>query len=196
MVVAADLLLGPEAMAVDEPAPGPPEPPDAGEALLQAFDAVRDELFDRLYALLGNYDDAQDALQTAFLRCWQARAGLPAVRNLRGWVWRVGLNAARDLRDRLRRRRGSPLGAVEETAVCPQPSPPDALVHRERLERLRAALTHLRPEEKDVFLQRQSGALTYEDIARLGGAAVATVKSRMRAALRKLRQLLRDEAPG
>lgn len=180
-------------MVVDEPATGPPEPPDAGEGLLQAFDAVRDELFDRLYSLLGNRDDAQDALQAAFLRCWQARAGLPAVRNLRGWVWRVSLNAARDLRDRLRRRRGRPLSTVEESAVCPRPAPPDALVERERLDRLRAALAHLRPEEKDVFLLRLSGGRTYEDIARLRGAAVATVKSRMRAALRKLRQILRDD---
>ena len=194
MVVAEDLLDRPESLAVDEPPPSPPEPPpDEGEGLLQAFDAVRKELFGTLYVLLGNYDDAQDALQVAFLRCWQARAGLSAVRNLRGWIWRVSLNAASDLRARLRRRRGSPLSAVEGTAFCPRPSPPDALVDREQLARLRAALVHLRPEERDVFLLRQSGGLTYEDIARLRGDAVGTVKSRMRAALRKLRQLLRDE---
>src|SRR5438270_13532284 len=113
MIAAADFLLRPEGIAVDEPAPSPPEPPpEAGEALLRTFDAVRNELFGTLYLLLGNYDDAQDALQVAFLRCWQARAGVPAVRNLRGWIWRVSLNAASDLRDRLRRRRGSPLSAV------------------------------------------------------------------------------------
>jgi RNA polymerase sigma-70 factor (ECF subfamily) len=194
MVVATDLLDRPESLAVEEPPSSHSEPPpDAGEGLLPAFDAVRKELFGTLYTLLGNYDDAQDALQVAFLRCWQARAGLPAVRNLRGWIWRVSLNAASDLRDRLRRRRGSPLSAVEGTAFCPRPSPPEALAGRERLDRLRAALAHLRPEERDVFLLRLSGALTYEDIARLRGDAVGTVKSRMRIALRKLRRLLRDD---
>jgi RNA polymerase sigma-70 factor (ECF subfamily) len=194
MVAAADFLLRPEGIAVDEPAPCPPEPPpEAGEALLREFGAVRHELFGTLYLLLGNYDDAQDALQVAFLRCWQARAGVPAVRNLRGWIWRVSLNATSDLRVSLRRRRGSPLSTVEDNAFCPRPSPPDALVGRERLDRLRTALLQLRPEEREVFLLRQHGALTYDDIARLRGDAVGTVKSRMRAALRKLRELLRDE---
>ena len=193
-MVAADFLLRPEGIAVDEPAPCPPEPPpEAGEALLREFDAVRNELFGTLYLLLGNYDDAQDALQVAFLRCWQARAGVPAVRNLRGWIWRVSLNAASDLRDRLRLRRGSPLSIVEGSAFCPLPSPPEALLGREQVERLRAALAHLRPEERDVFLLRQHGGLTYDDIARRRGDAVGTVKSRMRAALRKLRHLLRDD---
>jgi RNA polymerase sigma-70 factor (ECF subfamily) len=194
MLTAASLLDRPESLAVDEPPPSPSEPPpDDGEGLLPAFDAVRKELFGTLYALLGNYDDAQDALQVAFLRCWQARAGLPAVRNLRGWIWRVSLNAASDLRDRLRRRRGSPLSIVEGSAFCPLPSPPEALLGREQIDRLRAALAYLRPEERDVFLLRQHGGLTYDDIARRRGDAVGTVKSRMRAALRKLRHLLRDD---
>ena len=194
MTVAADLLVRPGRMAVDEPTPPPPEPPpDAGADLLRAFEAMRNRLFDALYLLLGNHDDAQDALQVAFLRCWQARAGLSAVRNLRGWIWRVGLNAANDLRDHLRRRRAGPLSLAEGTALCPLPSPPDALAGRERLDRLRAALAHLRPEEREVFLLRQKGGLTYEDIARLRGDAVGTVKTRMRAAVRKLRQILRDE---
>jgi RNA polymerase sigma-70 factor (ECF subfamily) len=193
MVVAADFLDTPEGIAVDEPTPIPPgPPPDAGERLLRAFNAVRHRLFGTLYVLLGNYDDAQDALQVAFLRCWQARAGLAGVRNLRGWIWRVSLNAASDLRDRIRRRRASPLRAAEATALCPRPSPPDALLDRERLDRLRTALAHLRPEERDVFLLRHNGALTYEEIARLRGGPVGTVKTRMRAALRKLRHILRD----
>ena len=44
---------------------------------------------------------------------------------------------------------------------------------KETLERLRKALHDLRPEEKEVFLLRQNGDLTYEEIASLRRTALA-----------------------
>ena len=61
---------------------------------------------------------------------------------------------------------------------------------RETLGKLRDALMHLRPEEKEVFLLRQNGALTYEQIAELHARPVGTVKTQMRSALMKLRKVL------
>ena len=45
--------------------------------------------------------------------------------------------------------------------------PAQTLEEQETLGQLRAALMHLRPEEKEVFLLRQNGDLTYEQIAEL-----------------------------
>ena len=53
--------------------------------------------------------------------------------------------------------------------------------------RLRQAVEQLRPEEQEVFLLRQNGDLTYEEIAQAVGAPLGTVKTRMRLALSKLR---------
>src|SRR3954466_15208169 len=70
----------------------------ASEALLvRVFQQTRDELLGTLHHVLGNPEDAQDVLQVAFLNCWEARAELVNVRNVRSWVWRVTLNAAKDL---------------------------------------------------------------------------------------------------
>ena len=60
------------------------------------------------------------------------------------------------------------------------------------LERLRAAVQQLRPEEREVFLLRQHTDRTYEEIARLRCAPVGTVKTQMRAALQKLRLVLQE----
>ena len=49
--------------------------------------------------------------------------------------------------------------------------------------------------EREVFLLRQNGDLTYERIARLLNVPVGTTKTRMRAALRRLRTVL-DPQPG
>src|SRR5262245_51144637 len=69
----------------------------SGEEFVRAFNAVRNELVSTLFFVLGNHDDAQDAAQDAFLKCWRTRASLREVRNLRAWIFRVGLNAAKDL---------------------------------------------------------------------------------------------------
>ena len=45
-------------------------------------------------------------------------------------------------------------------------------------------------EEKDVFLLRQNGELTYEQIAEVRGCPVSTVKTQMRTALEKIRKVL------
>jgi RNA polymerase sigma-70 factor (ECF subfamily) len=61
------------------------------------------------------------------------------------------------------------------------------------MERLRAALLELRPEEKAIFLLRQNADLTYEEIADLRRCPVGTVKTQMRTALQKLRRVLKDK---
>src|SRR3982750_372937 len=81
----------------------------SAEAFVRAFNTVRTELVSTLYFLLGNHDDAQDAAQDAFLKCWRTRQTLGEVRNLRAWFFRVGLNAARRCAAGPWRRRAKPL---------------------------------------------------------------------------------------
>jgi RNA polymerase sigma-70 factor (ECF subfamily) len=172
-----------------------PEPiPDGvaspSEALVRAFNEMRDELVSTLWFLLGNREDAQDAAQEAFLKCWRAQDGLGEVRNLRAWIFRVGLNAAKDLRRSAWYRRAKPLRGEDVMLTGHEPAPGQALDDREAVERLRQAILALRQEEKEVFLLRQNGELTYEQIAAIRQSPVGTVKTQMRSALQKLRRQL------
>ncbi len=160
--------------------------------LIHAFEDVREELLSTLFFILGNQEDAQDAAQEAFLKCWRYRRQMRGVRNVRAWIFRVGLNAAKDLRRNAFRRRARPLSALSPTTAFPGPSPSDLLLHREQTHRLRTALRDLRGEEKEVFLLRQNGDLTYEQVAHVTRRPVGTVKTQMRTALQKLRQVLRE----
>jgi RNA polymerase sigma-70 factor (ECF subfamily) len=162
----------------------------ARNKLVRAFLESRAELVGTLFFLLGNLDDAQDAAQEAFLKCWRSRRDAARIRNCRAWVFRVGLNAAKDLQRNAWRRRVRPLSALPPAGDLPFPHPVDDLVHREEQEQLHAALLGLRRQEKEVFLLRQNGDLTYEEIARVCRRPVGTVKTQMRAALHKLRQVL------
>ena len=158
--------------------------------MLDEFTKVTDELFRKFHLLLGNTEDAQDALQDAFLDCWKAREMLPKLRNPRAWIWHVGLNAARDFGDRQRRRRMQPLSCVEATAASSEASASDHLLHQEEEELLHDALVRLRPEEREVFRLRQEEALTYDEIARRRSVPSGTVKTQMRPAVSKLKRML------
>jgi RNA polymerase sigma-70 factor, ECF subfamily len=161
-----------------------------GELLLRTFSALRDELVSTLWFVLGNQEDAQDAAQEAFLRCWRTQEGLTDVLNLRAWIFRVGLNAAKDVQRSAWRRRVKPLLGAEAMPIVNAVSPIESLEDQEAVCQLRQALLHLRPEEKEVFLLRQNGELTYEQIAEMQNRPVGTVKTQMRSALQKLRKVL------
>lgn len=160
------------------------------EEFLRIFNEVRVELVSTLYYMLGNQEDAQDAAQDAFLKCWRTRRSLEDVQNIRAWIFRVGLNTAKDLQRSAWRRRARPLLGDCTHGGAGDSSPAAALEEKEVLGRLQLALVELRAEEKAVFLLRQNGDLTYEEIAQLRRLPVGTVKTQMRSALQKLRRVL------
>jgi RNA polymerase sigma-70 factor (ECF subfamily) len=167
-------------------------PPVVVGDLVSTFNGLRDELVSTLWYMLGNRDDACDAAQETFLKCWRSRDGLAEVANVRAWIFRVGMNAARDLRRSAFRRKARPLPG--ESAMYADPAAPlhDRLSKQEEMDRLRVALSELREEEKEIFLLRQNGGLTYEQIAEMRSSPVGTVKTQMRSALIKLRKVLAE----
>ena len=160
------------------------------ERLLSTFHALRDELIGTLFYVLGNREDACDAAQDAFIKCWAARDRLGEVADLRAWIFRVSFNAAKDLQRSAWRRKARPLLEEQLVMLAKDAYPGETLERAESLERLRRAIVCLREEEKEVFLLRQNGELTFDQIAELRGCPVSTVKSHMRSALDKLRKAL------
>jgi RNA polymerase sigma-70 factor (ECF subfamily) len=172
------------------PAASADSPHSSADRLVRAFNDMRDELVSSLLYLLGNREDAQDAAQEAFIKCWRSQESLPDVQNIRAWIFRVGLNTAKDMQRSAWSRKAKPFLA-DETLIEGRDGPPaEQLEEQEDLTRLQQALLDLRPDEKEVFLLRQNGGLTYEEIADLRKAPVGTVKTQMRSALQKLRKVL------
>ena len=164
-----------------------------GARLLEAaFEQYQGELLGTLYYLVGNLEDARDALQEAFIKCWRHQADVVEVENLKAWIFRVALNAGRDIREAAWRRKRQSLPEDESTLVSRHDGPDMIVEHDERLSRLRDALKQLRPEEQEVFLLRQNGELTYEEIAETLAVPTGTVKTRMRLALARLREVLEE----
>jgi len=159
-------------------------------ALELAFARHQGELLGTLYYLVGNLEDARDALQETFVKCWRHQQQVPEIRNLRAWIFRVALNTGRDLRQNAWRRRRKPLSGDEAMIESPQAGPESGVERTEQLALVQRAIRRLRSEEQEVFLLRQNGELTYEEIGEAIGIPTGTVKTRMRLALTKLRKVL------
>ena len=162
------------------------------QELLDVFEQFSSSLFGTVFYVVGNLEDARDALQDAFLKCWQHREELLDVQNVKSWVFTVSLNTARDRRKWAWTRKRQPLPEGDDMLSPPDYSPDASLLRDEEVGRVRTANLTLDPGEQEVFLLRQNGDLTYDEIAESVGAPVGTVKTRMRSALRKLREAVSE----
>jgi len=173
--------------------PFPPKDAQFGEALTEWFRSLQGELVGTVFYLLGNRDDALDAVQEGFLKCWRKREYFGELRNPRAWIFQVVVNTAKDLRGSAWRRKSNPLDEWE-TLKAAGPGPLADAVRQEQMLRLREAIMDLRDEDKEVFLLRQNGGLTYRQIAETLRLPLGTVKTRMRMALLQLRAALREDS--
>jgi len=161
-------------------------------ALENAFAQHQSELLGTLFYLVGNIEDARDALQETFVKCWRHKEKVAEIQNLKAWIFRIALNTGRDLRQTAWRRKRQGLPEDEGMIESSQAGPVAIAEHKERLERVELALRELRGEEQEVFLLRQNGQLKYEEIAEAIGIPLGTVKTRMRLAITKLRESLAE----
>ncbi len=172
-----------------QPSEGVAEPKPS-DLLEQAFARHQHELLGMLYFLVGNVEDARDAYQEAFLKCWRHRETIGQIENLKAWIFCVALNVGRDMRNTPWRRRRRPMPPEEVTQHLEPSEGEQEAVKREQMGLVRQALLRLRLEEQEVFLLRQNGQMTYEEIAQSMNLPLGTVKTRMRLAIGKLREAL------
>ena len=137
------------------------------------------ELYERYYETVfraalrvtGNPADAEDAMQTVFLRVFSRGAAEEAARRPEAYFRRAAVNAAVDV---LRRRAARPEAVFDEAA-------PHAAVERPLLlkEQLRRAIATLDPEEATLFLLRYVEGLSIEELAGIFGIEKNNVTVRL-----------------
>jgi RNA polymerase sigma-70 factor, ECF subfamily len=134
---------------------------------------------------------AEDVHQQVFLEVWQRAPDYdPERASVLTWIMTIARSRAID---ELRRRRPEPHDPSGSFEIAEDPDPelsPDALIERWRVAHL---LSQLRPEEAELLRMRFYEGLSQSEIAERTGIALGTVKMRMVAALRRLRDLIEEE---
>jgi RNA polymerase sigma factor (sigma-70 family) len=135
----------------------------AAQGSASAFAAIykrhHQEIYRYCQSLIGNEQDARDALQETMIKAMRALAGEPREIALRPWLFRIAHNESVSL---MRRRRpAAPLDSVGE-----MPSHGgDADEAREQVRELFDDLSHLTPRQRGALVMRELNGLGYEEIA-------------------------------
>ena len=142
--------------------------------------------------VLGSRADVEEVLQEAFLRAWRSLEGGTRPVEPVAWVFVLTLNLARDMGRRTSSSRSKKdLDDVKESLMeTRQPSPLQSVEDGEAVAAARTAIHALPDPEREVLLMRTSGDIPFSAVAEVLGIPVGTAKSRMRSALRTLRESL------
>jgi RNA polymerase sigma-70 factor, ECF subfamily len=147
--------------------------------------------------VVGDHETAQEIVQDVFTRLWKNAAGYDAGQaGVATWIMRIARNRAID---ELRRRGARPVAdamddesPIADTAA---PSPEEAADATLRRDRVRSALATLPEKQRQAVSLAFFGGRTHAEIARELREPLGTVKTRIRTALRTLRERLAGEEP-
>jgi RNA polymerase sigma-70 factor, ECF subfamily len=159
--------------------------------LESAFLQHQRRVFRAAFRITGNAQDAEDVLQTVFLRLARQGQGTLAVANPPSYLYRAAVNAALDL---LRARRERPTVALEEAQGSPDGSGwrPDQVHEAAELRAwLRRAIAALPPRAAVVFALRHLEGHENKEIARALGMSRVAVAVTLHRARHRLRQEFR-----
>ena len=150
-------------------------------AFAELYERYYETVFRAALRVTGNPADAEDAMQTVFLRVFSRAAAEDAAARPEAYFRRAAVNAAVDV---LRRRAARPEAVFDEAA-------PHAAVERPPLlkEQLRRAIATLDSDEATLFLLRYVEGLSIDELAGLFGLEKNNVTVR----LHRIRLRLRTE---
>ena len=156
----------------------------AFEAIVRRYERV---LFGVARRMLGNYEDALDATQNAFIRAYEGLDQFDPERRFFSWIYRIAINEC--LNARRARRPDDPL--PEEMEAPAEGSPFAGVEKAERSLVIDAALGRLSEDHRLVVVLRHFADLSYGEISDAIGVPEKTVKSRLFDARQRLGELLR-----
>jgi len=139
-----------------------------------------------LRKLLSSADSAEDVLQDVWLDVVRGLSRLADPQALVAWLYRIARDRAFG---RLRKARRIELALDEQQVVDPASVEEDDF-STEDAARIHAALDKLPHEQREVLVLRFLEAMSYEEIARIVGCQLGTVRSRIFYGKRALREAL------
>jgi RNA polymerase sigma-70 factor (ECF subfamily) len=187
--------------------------PEEDAVLVKAFQAGDKYAFDKLvikheeklfnvcYWLLGDYQEANDSAQDAFIKAYRGLGKFRSESRFFTWLYRIAVNTCKNKLRSVEYRQKNKMvrldnpghPAATESAVGIEnesQSPVVKLEKKERLALLKKAINVLPPDQKTVVVLRDIEGLSYKEIASIAGLSLSAVKSRLFRGRQELRERL------
>jgi RNA polymerase sigma-70 factor (ECF subfamily) len=138
--------------------------------------------------ILGNREDAEEAIQDAFLRAFKALGDYEDRERFSSWLTRILVNQCRTVLARTKRR--------DALFAELDPRRLDFIVAAEQDEggwaELENVLGQLPAEQREAIVLKYADDLTYQEMSRITGAGESALKMRVQRAFARLRALLQE----
>jgi RNA polymerase sigma-70 factor (ECF subfamily) len=164
------------------------------EALEEMFASSRSRFVAIAYSILRNREDAEDAVQNAFLSAYRHLRSFEGRSALRTWLTRIVMNAALMIQ---RKRKSSTVGSVPENSNShevnwlesipdSQPDPETAHAEQETFDFINGILGRMKPILRQAFTMTYFDELSGPEACALLGISSGTFKARLFRARREL----------
>lgn len=143
---------------------------------------------------IGDPDLAESIVQDCFVKAYNGRANFRGDCSVNTWLTGIALNLVRD-QQRLqkfrfwRQARATAIDVTEAANFLPsnESSPEARILAREQTEQVQAALEHLSPNQRTIFLMRFAEDMSLAEIAASIHMPINTVKTHLHRALKAVR---------
>jgi RNA polymerase sigma-70 factor (ECF subfamily) len=172
------------------------------DAFSQLVGRYKHQLTNFVYRFLGDFDEADDVVQETFIRVYRNRHSFKPIARFSTWVYTIASNLAKT---QLRRRKYHQILSISrkqavggrrgESDIDLPATEPGADVHTDRMllaERIQNALAAISPRYREVVVLFDVQEFSYEEIVKITGLPMGTVKSRLNRGRAQLQKLLED----
>ncbi len=161
-------------------------------ALQRIYEKYRDYLLRIACGLLHNTAAAEDIVHDVFLRFAQSATQISLKGNLKAFLRLCVLNAARDEQRKAKVRFSDGCQDIENLDSSVR-TPDQWLILNEQSSWIENALWQIPVEQREVVVLHLCGEMTFRQIAAASDQPIATIRSRYRYGLEKLRSILDRE---
>ena len=157
-----------------------------------AFDEImiryERQIYRVCYRFVEHREDAMDLAQDVFVKAFEHLPTFRRESTLKTWLYRIAINHCLNHV----KKHSQEFVQVTESTSSTKSSAQAELEHQERRQRFRRLVKRLPPKQKAILELRVNEQLSYEEIAKISGRSVSTIKASVFFALEKLRKFVKD----
>ena len=159
---------------------------------MSAFDELmiryERQIYRVCYRFVENREDAMDLAQEVFIKAFEHLAAFRRESSLKTWLYRIAMNHCIN---HVKKRSQEFVEVTENTGSVPA-SVHMELEEREQREYFRTLIKQLPPKQKAILELRVNDQLSYEEIAKISGRSISTIKASVFFAMEKFRKLAKN----
>lgn len=162
------------------------------DAFRYLFNTYRKKLYTYIIKISESKEVAEDMVNDVFLKIWENREKLAQIDNLNAYIYRMAHNRAYTALRRMAKETLLIAALQQEKQITDIFEVENRVIQREVKELIQSAVNKLTPQQKLVFLLSREEGLKHDEIAKKLNISGSTVKNHLVAALRFLREEIRQ----